>query len=225
MRILLVEDETKLADALAYQLRKNGYAADTASDGDMALAMAREHVYELYILDWMLPKRDGLSVLKEMRAMGVVAPVLLLTARDSLDDRVKGLDAGADDYLTKPFLTEELLARLRALSRRKNKDYVGDLIVAGAWTLDPLKGEARHDGKRVQLSQKEAQLLELLLVNQGQVITKERIFERVWGYCAETELTSVELYIHYLRKKLDTTAIKTARGVGYYWTDEDDHAS
>ena len=223
MRVLLVEDETKLADALAYQLRKNGYAADTASDGEKALLMAREHVYELFILDWMLPKRDGLSVLKEIRTMGMDAPVLLLTARDSLEDRVKGLDAGADDYLVKPFLTDELLARLRALSRRKNKDFVGNLIVAGEWTLDSLKGEVRHGDKRMQLSQKEAQLLELLLVNQGQVITKERIFERVWGYCSEAELSSVELYIHYLRKKLDTTAIKTARGVGYYWQ-EDEHA-
>ena len=224
MRLLLVEDESKLAEALAYQLRKSGYVVDTAADGEAALQQAREQVYGLFVLDWMLPKRDGLSVLKELRTMGIEAPVLVLTARDSLEDRVKGLDAGADDYLIKPFLTEELLARLRALTRRKSKDYVGDLIVAGSWSLDPLKGEAVCGARRIQLSQKEAQLLELLLVNQGQVITKERIFERVWGYCAEAELTSVELYIHYLRKKLNTVAIKTARGVGYYWAEEADHA-
>ncbi len=220
MRVLLVEDEKKLAEALAYQLRKHGYAVDTAADGEAALALAQAQVYELFVLDWMLPKRDGICVLKEIRSLGVEAPVLMLTARDSLADRVKGLDAGADDYLIKPFLTEELLARLRALSRRKNKDYVGSLIATGAWTLDPLKGEARCGDRCAQLSQKEAQLLELLMVNEGQVLTKERIFERVWGYCAEAELTSVELYIHYLRKKLHTTAIKTARGVGYYWQDE-----
>ena len=224
MRLLLVEDESKLAEALAYQLRKSGYVVDTAADGEAALQQAREQVYGLFVLDWMLPKRDGLSVLNERRTMGIEAPVLVLTARDSLEDRVKGLDAGADDYLIKPFLTEELLARLRALTRRKSKDYVGDLIVAGSWSLDPLKGEAVCGARRIQLSQKEAQLLELLLVNQGQVITKERIFERVWGYCAEAELTSVELYIHYLRKKLNTVAIKTARGVGYYWAEEADHA-
>ena len=224
MRLLLVEDESKLAEALAYQLRKSGYVVDTAADGEAALQQAREQVYGLFVLDWMLPKRDGLSVLNELRTMGIEAPVLVLTARDSLEDRVKGLDAGADDYLIKPFLTEELLARLRALTRRKSKDYVGDLIVAGSWSLDPLKGEAVCGARRIQLSQKEAQLLELLLVNQGQVITKERIFERVWGYCAEAELTSVELYIHYLRKKLNTAAIKTARGVGYYWAEEAEHA-
>ncbi len=220
MRLLLVEDEKKLAEALAYQLRKNGYAVDTAADGDAALALAQEQAYELFVLDWMLPKRDGISVLKEIRSLGLEAPVLMLTARDSLADRVKGLDAGADDYLIKPFLTDELLARLRALARRKKKDYIGNLIAAGAWTLDPLKGEARCGDRCVQLSQKEAQLLELLMVNEGQVLTKERIFERVWGYCAEAELSSVELYIHYLRKKLLTAAIKTARGVGYYWQDE-----
>lgn len=224
MRLLLVEDESKLAEALAYQLRKSGYVVDTAADGEEALQQAREQVYGLFVLDWMLPKRDGLSVLKELRTLGIEAPVLVLTARDSLEDRVKGLDAGADDYLIKPFLTEELLARLRALTRRKSKDYVGDLIVAGSWSLDPLKGEAVCGAQRIQLSQKEAQLLELLLVNQGQVITKERIFERVWGYCADAELTSVELYIHYLRKKLNTAAIKTARGVGYYWAEEAEHA-
>ena len=224
MRLLLVEDESKLAEALAYQLRKSGYVVDTAADGEAALQQAREQVYGLFVLDWMLPKRDGLSVLKELRTMGIEAPVLVLTARDSLEDRVKGLDAGADDYLIKPFLTEELLARLRALTRRKSKDYVGDLIVAGSWSLDPLKGEAVCGARRIQLSQKEAQLLELLLVNQGQVITKERIFERVWGYCADTELTSVELYIHYLRKKLNTASIKTARGVGYYWAEEAENA-
>lgn len=220
MRLLLVEDEKKLAEALAYQLRKNGYAVDTAADGDAALALAQEQAYELFVLDWMLPKRDGISVLKEIRSLGLEAPVLMLTARDSLADRVKGLDAGADDYLIKPFLTDELLARLRALARRKKKDYIGNLIAAGAWTLDPLKGEARCGDRCVQLSQKEAQLLELLMVNEGQVLTKERIFERVWGYCAEAELSSVELYIHYLRKKLLTAAIKTARGVGYYWQEE-----
>ena len=220
MRLLLVEDEKKLAEALAYQLRKNGYAVDTAADGDAALALAQEQAYELFVLDWMLPKRDGISVLKEIRSLGLEAPVLMLTARDSLADRVKGLDAGADDYLIKPFLTDELLARLRALARRKKKDYIGNLIAAGAWTLDPLKGEARCGDRCVQLSQKEAQLLELLMVNEGQVLTKERIFERVWGYCAEAELSSVELYIHNLRKKLLTAAIKTARGVGYYWQDE-----
>jgi DNA-binding response OmpR family regulator len=216
MKLLFVEDELKLAKALSHILRKSGYIVDNAADGEIGLEMALIGDYDLIILDWMLPRRDGISVIKEFRNQGFDTPVLFMTGRDAPQDRVEGLDSGADDYLIKPFSTEELLARLRALARRKSKDLIGNNIIAGGFSLDPLKGKVTHGDIVVQLSVKEALLLELLMRNLGQVITKERIFERVWGYSSEIEFANIDLYIHYLRKKLNTSCIKTVRGVGYY---------
>jgi two-component system copper resistance phosphate regulon response regulator CusR len=224
MKLLLIEDEQRLVEALSYLLKKNGYATDTATDGETGVEMALTGIYDVIILDRMLPKLDGISLLQEFRHRGFDTPVLFLTAKDTLKDRVEGLDAGADDYMVKPFSTEELLARLRALARRKNKELINTTITAPGMVFDPLRGEVIKENKIIQLSVKESLLLELLMCNQGQVITKERIFEKIWGYYSGTDIANVDLYIHYLRKKLNTTAIKTVRGVGYFF-EENIHVS
>ncbi len=216
MKLLLVDDEERLLEALSYILRKNGYIVDTATDGETGIELATTGVYDIIILDRMLPVRDGLSVLKEFRSYGFDTPVIFLTARDDPRDRVQGLDSGADDYLIKPFSTEELLARLRALGRRKNKDLIENVISAAGMTLDPLKCEVIKEGRLIHLTAKESQVLELLMHNYGHVLTKERILEKVWGYNSEIDMANVDLYIHYLRKKLKTSDIKTTRGIGYY---------
>lgn len=224
MQLLLVEDEQRLAEALSYILKKKGYAVDTASDGETGLDMAATGIYDILILDRMLPRRTGISLLTEFRLLGFDTPVLFLTAKDALKDRVEGLDAGADDYLIKPFSTEELLARIRALTRRKHKELTEDILVAAGWVLNPLRSEVTVHNKVIKLTIKESLLLELLMRNYGLVVSKERILEKVWGYYAEIELANVDLYIHYLRKKLNTSLIKTVRGVGYYLR-EDDYVS
>ena len=217
MQLLLIEDEQRLSEALSYLLKKKGYAVDTALDGEIGLDMAATGAYDLLILDRMLPERDGISLLKEFRLMGFDTPVLFLTAKDTPNDRVEGLDAGADDYLIKPFSTEELLARIRALTRRKSKELVSNTISAAGWTLNPLRSEVTINDQTIKLTIKESLLLELLMRNSGLVVSKDRIMEKVWGYHANIELANVDLYIHYLRKKLNTSLIKTVRGVGYYF--------
>jgi DNA-binding response OmpR family regulator len=215
MKLLLVEDEKGLYEPLSHILKKNGYAVDVAVDGNMGAEMAGTGIYDIIILDRMLPYRNGLSILQELRRNKVTTPVLFLTAKDTTHDRVEGLDAGADDYLTKPFSTDEFLARLRALSRRKDKPMASQLIQAGGLVFDPLRGEVKRGEDVFQLSAKEALLLELLLSNVGQVLTKQRIFEKIWGYFSEAEVANVDLYICYLRKKLGSHVIRTIRGIGY----------
>ncbi|HEX3015576.1 MAG TPA: response regulator transcription factor [Desulfobacteria bacterium] len=217
MRLLLVEDEKRLAEALAYILKKHNYAVDTAFDGDEGLELAASGIYDLIILDRMLPHKDGISILKDLRTQGLETPVLFLTAKDSIEDRVAGLDAGADDYLVKPFATEELLARVRALSRRQHTRLQGQTIEYAGLTFDPLRCEVSIDGDTIKLTLKESLLLDLLLRNPGQVITKEQILDRVWGLDSEVEANNVEIYIYYLRKKLPLHGlqIETVRGVGY----------
>ena len=215
MKLLLVDDEVRLVEALSHTLKKNGYVVDSAFDGNTGLEMANSGVYDLIILDRMLPGHDGMSILKELRAQLVNTPVIFLTARDSAEDRVDGLDAGADDYLIKPFSTEELLARLRALSRRQNKELTENTVTVGNLSLNPMRCEVAVDGQIIRLTVKESLLLELLMRNAGQVITKERILYKVWSYSSDIELSNVDLYIHYLRKKLPGHCIRTIRGVGY----------
>lgn len=178
MQLLLIEDEQRLSEALSYLLKKKGYAVDTALDGEIGLDMAATGAYDLLILDRMLPERDGISLLKEFRLMGFDTPVLFLTAKDTPNDRVEGLDAGADDYLIKPFSTEELLARIRALTRRKSKELVSNTISAAGWTLNPLRSEVIINDQTIKLTIKESLLLELLMRNSGLVVSKDRIMEK-----------------------------------------------
>ena len=222
MKLLLIEDELKLSEALTVLLKRSGYTVDTALDGLTGLKMACTNLYDVIILDRMLPHLDGLSALKQMKKTGVTAPILFLTAKDAPSDRVEGLNAGADDYLIKPFFTEELLARIKVLLRRTDKKASKDTISVGNLTLHILHGEAMKGTEKIQLTVKEAALLSLLMHNVGQVITKERIMEKIWGYDSEANISNVDLYIYYLRKKLNVTNIKTIRGIGYSYEENDD---
>ena len=217
MRLLLIEDEVRLSDALAHILRKNGYGVDTAYDGETGESLAETGVYDMIILDRMLPRKEGVSLLKELRNQGINTPVLLLTAKDAVEDKIEGLDAGADDYLVKPFVTGELLARVRALGRRRGKQIQDEKIKVSELTLYPLRCEVTKGSESIKLTLKESLLLELLMRNAGQVITKEQILDRVWGPDSEIEISTVETYVHYLRKKLNFKKIRieTIRGIGY----------
>lgn len=219
MIILLVEDETNLSDALSYILKKNNYAVNVAYDGITGQDMAESAIYDLVILDRMLPGKEGLEVLKGIRKNGIKTPVLILTAMNSIGDRVKGLDSGADDYLSKPFSKEELLARIRALSRRQSDIIKSEDIKIGSMIFHPNKGEIEGECEIIKLTMKESQLLELLLRNKDQVIVKEQILDKLWGFASEVEMNNVEVYVSYLRKKLNTIncniVIETVRGMGY----------
>jgi DNA-binding response OmpR family regulator len=216
MKLLLVDDEKKLVEALSYLLKKNGFVVDAALDGEAGIEMACTGIYDIIILDRMLPNLDGLALLREFRRLGHETPILFLTAKDSPEDRAEGLNAGADDYLIKPFFTVELLARLQALARRKGKDLVENMLIADDIVFDPQRGQVIKNDEVIQLTLKESQLLELLIRNHGLVVTKERIIEKVWGYNSETEENTINIYIHYLRKKINMSNLKTVRGVGYY---------
>ncbi len=216
MKLLLVEDESKLVDALSHILKKNGFVIDAALDGQTGFEMACTGIYDIIILDRMLPQKDGLAVLREFRNQGHDTPILFLTAKSTPEDRAEGLNAGADDYLIKPFFSVELLARLQALARRKNKDLTENVLVADDLVFNPLRAQVTKNSKVIQLTLKESQLFELLMRNYGLVVTKERIIQKVWGFNSEAEFTTVNLYIHYLRKKLKLSNLKTVRGIGYY---------
>ncbi|WP_455577377.1 response regulator transcription factor [Anaerosinus sp.] len=222
MKLLLIEDEVKLSEALTVLLRRAGYTVDTALDGLTGLNMACTNPYDVIILDRMLPHLDGLSVLKEIRKLKLTIPILFLTAKDAPSDRVEGLECGADDYLIKPFFTEELLARIKALLRRTNKKTTDNTISIGDLTLHILHGEAIKGNEKIQLTAKEAALLSLLMHNVGQVITKERIMEKIWGYDSDANISNVDLYIYYLRKKLNIPNIRTIRGIGYSFEEDTD---
>ena len=219
MRILLVEDETRLAEALVEILKKQGYIVDVTDDGTTGLDMAETGIYSVIILDRNLPNMEGVEILKHLRKKRVTTPVIFLTAKDTISNRVEGLDAGADDYLVKPFSKEELLARVRALSRRLETLQEGETIGVASLHLDMRSHEVSIGTKSVKLTSTEAQLLELLMRNQGQVLTKEQILDRVWGFDKEVEMKNVELYVFYLRKKIPLeeggVSIQTVRGVGY----------
>lgn len=216
MKLLLMKDECKLTEAMSHLLKKNGYAVDIAMDEETGLEMATTGLYDIIILDRVLPGRTGITFLKKLRNLKINTPILFLTPKDTPKYRVEALDAGADDSLAKPFFTGELLARLRALTRRRDKDFIGDSISAAGLTLNPLKGKVIKGNELINLTMKESLLLEMLMRNFGQVITKERIMEKVWSYNSETNIANIDLYIHYLRKKLNSSNIKTVRGVGYF---------
>ena len=216
MKLLLIGDETKLSQTLSRILKKEGYVVDDITDGEIGLEMALFGSYDLIVLDWLLPNIDGLTIVKELRIQGIAIPILFLTANDRMEDKIEGLDAGADDYLVKPFVTEEFLARLRALSRRKSKELVNNKLVVAELVLDTSKCSVAKGKDVIKLSRKETLLLETLMRNCGNVVTKERIFERLWGSYSRNEFANVDLYIYYLRRKIGASYIKTVRGVGYY---------
>jgi two-component system OmpR family response regulator len=218
MRILVVEDETKMAGLLRRGLTEEGYSVEIAANGTDGLWAATENDYDAVVLDLMLPDLTGLDVCRQLRARGRWAPVLVLTARDAVPDRVAGLDAGADDYLVKPFAFSELFARLRALVRRGPSERPPALVV-GDLTLDPAGRDVARDGRRVELTAKEFALLEYLMQHVGEVLTRTRILEHVWDFAYEGDSNVVDVYVRYLRDKVDRPfgrrSIETVRGVGY----------
>lgn len=219
-RILVVEDEEKLARLISRVLSEEGYVVETAGDGRSGLSRALNETFDLLVLDWMLPGHSGVQIVRALRAAEMGVPVLLLTARDQIEDRVEGLDAGADDYLSKPFAFPELLARVRALTRRPwGEDKQGAVLAAGDVTLDPLRHVVRRGGERVELTAKEFALLATMLQRPGQVFTRSVLLDIVWGGSPAVYTNVVDLYVSYLRKKLDRdgepSRIRTVRGVGY----------
>ncbi len=216
-RILIIEDDEAIVKVLRRGLAYEGYQVDTALDGESGLVLARDHHPDLVVLDWMLPGMDGLEVCQRLRAGGGI-PVLMLTAKDTLQDRIMGLDAGADDYMVKPFELDELLARVRALLRRTQPERAPILTFTDL-TLDTSTRQAIRKGRTISLTAKEYDLLELFLRHPRQVLTREMIFDRVWGYDFGGESNVLDVYIRYLRQKLEAEGearlIHTARGVGY----------
>ena len=220
MRILLVEDETRMAQALCEILRLEKYEVDHCASGVEGLAAIESNIYDIAILDVMLPGMNGFEITKQVRSKGISTPILMLTAKAELDDKVEGLDSGADDYLTKPFLTKELLARLRALGRRSlgTADGVlsyGDVVLdAGNLTLS-----CTASGQSVRLSEKEYRILEYMIANGGQILSREQLAVKIWGFESDAEYNNVEVYMSFTRKKLAfveaKTEIKAVRGVGY----------
>ena len=218
MRLLLAEDEKELSNALVTILKHNNYSVDAVYNGQDALDYLETGLYDGAVLDIMMPKMDGITVLKKIREQGNAIPVLLLTAKSEIDDRVEGLDSGADDYLTKPFATKELLARIRAMTRRQSE--TTDAILSfGNLTLNRSTYELKNSKTSFKLANKEYQMMEMLMANAGQVIPTERFMDKIWGYDSEAEMNVVWVYISYLRKKLNTleedVQIKATRNIGY----------
>jgi heavy metal response regulator len=218
MYILVVEDQEKVAKFLEKGLREEGHSIDIAFDGSEGLTMALINHYDIIILDIMLPKKNGIEVLKELRNKRISTPILMLTARDSLEDKIQGLDIGADDYLTKPFAFAELLARIRAILRRGNSERSVELT-AGDLILNPATRQVTRAGEEILLTNKEYSLLEYFLRNKGQVLTRSLISEHIWGYQFDTGTNIVNVYVNYLRNKIDNgfdkKLIHTVRDVGY----------
>lgn len=223
MRILLVEDDLRLASIIARVLGQERIEVDLAHDGDTGLDLALSGTHDVVILDRMLPGLDGMGVVRALRDEGQSVPVLMLTALADLPERVEGLDAGADDYLGKPFAFEELLARVRALARRVERPVLPEIVEAGGVRIDLAGRTVERGGQRVELSPREWTLLETFARNPGRLLSRDDLLEKVWGYDADPAGNVVELYIHYLRRKLDapgSSLIRTVRGAGYQFTPE-----
>ncbi|HIY81835.1 MAG TPA: response regulator transcription factor [Firmicutes bacterium] len=218
MRLLLAEDERALSKALATILERSNYSVDTVYDGEAALEYLAADNYDGVILDIMMPKKDGITVLKELRSRGSKIPVLILTAKSEVDDKVLGLDSGANDYLTKPFHSRELLARIRAMTRAQSSQ-TSSVLQMGNITMDQRTYELSSPTGSFRLANREFQILELLMQNPGNLISAERLMEKIWGYDSETEISVVWVYISYLRKKLSALGaniqIRATRNVGY----------
>jgi two-component system response regulator MprA len=218
MHVLVVEDEPSVAHIVNRALEHDHHNVELASDGANGLDLAESDQFDAIVLDVLLPEINGIEVCRRLRAGKVHTPVLMLTARDAVEQRVQGLDAGADDYLTKPFAVAELQARVRALGRRRGETE-DEVLTAGALALDAARHEVRLAGMPVELSRREFMLLEYLLRNKGRVLTREQILDNVWGYDFDPGTNVVDIYIHYLRKKLEkgrkSRLFRTVRGVGY----------
>ena len=219
MRVLVIEDDSKIASFVVNGLKQNGFAVDHASDGETGLARAGAVNYDAAVLDIMLPKLDGLSVLRQWRQAKILTPVLILSAKATVDDRVKGLQAGGDDFLTKPFAFSELLARVQALIRRATHTAEPTKLSAGGLTMDLLTRDVSRDGQKIELQAREFALLELLLRHPGRVVTKTMILEHLWDYSFDPQTNVVDVLVHRLRAKVDrdfpAKLIQTIRGVGY----------
>ena len=226
MRVLLAEDEKRMAAALAALLKEEKYDVDYFADGESALSALESGIYDMAVLDVMMPEMNGFEVARNARSHGIRIPILMLTAKSQLDDKVTGLDSGADDYLTKPFQTKELLARLRALSRRNASFQDGSLrygdlkLDTGAATLT-----CEENGQSVRLAEKEMRILEYMMSNQGQIMTREQLAEKIWGFESDAEYNNVEVYMSFTRKKLafvgSRVEIKAVRGLGYELREKD----
>lgn len=219
MRVLVAEDEKELNRIICKRLEDEGYAVDSVYDGKSALDYMRATEYDIVLLDVMMPRLDGFGVLSEYREEGGKSPVLFLTARDAVSDRVKGLDSGADDYLVKPFSFQELLARMRVLLRRRSSGNRSAIIQVGNLILDTSSHTAVRDGRKIELSSKEYSILEYMMLNEGAVLSRESIREHIWSWDYGGESNVVDVYIRYLRKKIDdgesVKLIHTVRGSGY----------
>ena len=214
MRVLLIEDDPDLGEGIRTSLREEGYTLDWLKDGESAVHALREEGFDLVVLDLGLPRLDGIQVLRQSRANGLTTPVLILTARDDTEDRVAGLDAGADDYLVKPFDIKELKARLRALLRRRNGPSQIQLE-GGGIALDPATRRVTFDGQPVNLTPREYQLLHELLANPGKIFSRDRLMGLLYGWDEGVESNTLEVHIYTLRKKLRADLIRTVRGIGY----------
>jgi DNA-binding response OmpR family regulator len=218
MHVLVVEDEPRVADLVKRALEHDQHRVDLAADGTDGLAMAAEGTFDAVVLDILLPGINGIEVCRRLRSAKVHTPVLMLTARDAVEQRVEGLDAGADDYLTKPFAIAELQARVRALGRRR-AEVENEILQTGRLTMDRARHEVRMGASLINLGPKEFMLLELMLRNKGRILSRQQILDSVWGYDYATESNIVDLYVHYLRSKVDKPhgekLIRTVRGVGY----------
>jgi len=223
MRILVVEDEKKVASFIKRGLEEEGYTVDVAYDGDEGLKMGADEGYDLILMDLMLPKKDGLEVIQDLRKNNVRTPVLCLTAKDKVDDIVSGLDSGSDDYLTKPFAFAELLARVRALIRRGTSERGAEITFADL-RLDPVAHKVWRSDKEIDLTTKEYALLEYMMRNPNQTLTRSMIAEQVWDYTFDSFTNIIDVYVNYLRKKVDKDfdkkLIHTVRGVGYVLREE-----
>ncbi|MBQ9485249.1 MAG: response regulator transcription factor [Clostridia bacterium] len=225
MNILLVDDEKDLTRALTAILTQHGYSVDCAFNGEDGLNYALSDIYDVIILDVMLPEKNGFEVLKELRARKIVTPVIMLTAKSDVSDKIEGLENGADDYLTKPFDSAELLARIKALTRRGTAQ-VGNIITFSDLILDKDTVELSVGEKRISLGKKELRVMEILMANAGKCVEKERLIEKIWGFDSDAEYNTIEVYVSFLRKKLaaigSKTEIKSLRGIGYALTDKND---
>lgn len=214
MRILLVEDDSLIAEAIQQALKDESYAVDWVNDAEMALATLKSQEYGLALLDLNLPKRSGLDILRELRTIKITVPVIIITARDSVDDRINGLDLGADDYLIKPFVMTELFARIRAVTRRQQSSAL-PILTNGILTLDPATRQAFNGINEISLSAREYALLQALMVRPGFILSRSELEDRIYGWNEEVASNAVEFLIHALRKKLGADSIKNVRGMGW----------